>query len=121
MAANILVVDDELDVRQFLVDLLTDEGYEVRIAEDGLEAWRLIEEQRPDLILLDLLMPNQTGTGLFRRLHGKRSLRDLPVIVISGLAGREVAVSRTVPVFDKPVDAQGLLEAVAKIVVGPSS
>ena len=69
MSANILVVDDERDVRQFLQDLLTDEGYSVRVAEDAAAAWVLLEERQPDLILLDLLMPDETGTGLYRRLR----------------------------------------------------
>jgi FixJ family two-component response regulator len=57
-------------------------------------------------------MPEETGTRLFRKLHGKKELKDVPVIVISGVAGRNAAVSRSVPVFDKPIDEGGLLEAI---------
>ena len=113
MAASILVVDDEEDVRGYLCSLLEDNGYVVDSAEDGNRAWRAIEEQRPDLILLDLMMPEQTGTGLYRRLHDHKGLRE---IVISGLAGRNVAVGKAVPVFDKPIDEEGLLEKISEMI-----
>ncbi|MDX2437158.1 MAG: response regulator [Acidobacteriota bacterium] len=116
MAARILVVDDEEDVRGFLCSLLEDNGYVVDAAEDGNRAWRAIEEQRPDLILLDLMMPEQTGTGLYRMLHDHKDLREIPVIVISGLAGRNVAVGKTVPVFDKPIDEDGLLKKISEMI-----
>jgi len=116
MAARVLVVDDEEDVRGFLCSLLEDNGYEVEGAEDGNHAWRAIQEQRPDLILLDLMMPAQTGTGLYRKLHDHKDLREIPVIVISGLAGRNVAVGRSVPVFDKPIDEEGLLRQISEMI-----
>ncbi len=112
MAKKILVVDDEPDVREFLSSLLEDAGYEVRTAEDGMRAMDLIKDQTPDLILLDLMMPEETGTGLYRKLHDKKDFRDIPVIVISAAAGRDVAVSKSVPVFDKPIDQEGLLAAI---------
>ena len=118
MAARILVVDDEEDVRGFLCSLLEDNGYEVEMAEDGNSAWEAIRKRSPDLILLDLLMPEQTGTGLFRRLHDHKELCEIPVIVVSGLAGRNVAVGKSVPVFDKPIDEQALLREINEMVGG---
>jgi CheY-like chemotaxis protein len=115
MTGNVLVVDDEQDVRQFLTDILEDAGCTVRVAEDGIRAMELMKEERPDLVLLDLLMPHETGTGLFRKMHGRKDLKDIPVIIISGLAGRNIAVSRGVPVFDKPIDETKLLEAVDRL------
>jgi len=116
MKARILVVDDEEDIRGFLCSLLEDNDYAVDTAEDGNQAWRLINAQPPDLILLDLMMPEQTGTGLYRMLHDHKEVRDIPVIVISGLAGRNVAVGKTVPVFDKPIDEDGLLKKISEMV-----
>lgn len=116
MAKQILVVDDEKDVRDFLKSLLEDNGYAVRVAEDGNKAWEAIGRQRPDLILLDLMMPEQTGTGLYRRLHDRSTFKDIPVIVISGLAGRNVAVGKAVPVFDKPIEEEGLLNKIAQLI-----
>ncbi len=116
MAARILVVDDEEDVRSFLCSLLEDNGYEVEMVEDGNRAWEAIKIQRPDLILLDLMMPEQTGTGLYRKLHDHKELSEIPVIIVSGLAGRNVAVGKSVPVFDKPIDEDGLLKKVSEMV-----
>ena len=112
MARDVLVVDDEEDVRDFLKSLLEDHGYSVRLAEDGLRAMTLIQEKLPDLVLLDLMMPQETGTGLYRKMREQKKLKEVPVIVISGLAGRHLAVSKSVPVFDKPIDQQGLLNAI---------
>jgi CheY-like chemotaxis protein len=115
MSKRVLVVDDEEDVRGFLQNLLEDNGYLVEIAEDGVKGMEAIKKQRPDLVLLDLLMPNETGTGLFRKLHNKEELKKIPIIVISGLAGRNVAVSKDVPVFDKPIDEKGLLNKIEEV------
>jgi CheY-like chemotaxis protein len=118
MEKQVLVVDDEEDIKHFLCRLLTDNGYVVRSASDGVEALKAIREQRPDLILLDLMMPHETGTGLYRKLRHTKELKDIPVIVVSGLAGRKVAVSRSVPVIDKPVDEDKLLQAVQEALGG---
>ena len=116
MNKTILVVDDEADVRGFLSDLLKDQGYQVRLAEDGVEAMEAIQERLPDLILLDLLMPKETGTNLYRKIHQKAELKNIPVIVISGLPGRHLAVGKSVPVFDKPIDEKALLEEVKRAI-----
>jgi CheY-like chemotaxis protein len=115
MSQSILVVDDEQDVREFLKSLLEDHGYAVTVAEDGITAMEAALASRPSLILLDLLMPQETGTGFYRKLHGRKDLRDIPVIVISGLPGRNLAVGKAVPVFDKPIDERALLEKVSEL------
>ena len=91
---DILVVDDEKDIVEFLTQLLEDNGYRVRSANDGIEAMEEISKEKPDLILLDLQMPEETGTGLYRKLQHKKECKDIPVIVISGLAGSYLAVCR---------------------------
>ena len=115
MGSKILVVDDEPDVVEFLKNLLTDNGYEVGTAVDGVKAMQAVTNERPDLILLDLQMPEETGTGFYRKLRNSNDLRDIPVIVVSGLAGRNVAVSKSVVVIDKPPGEAALLEEVRKI------
>lgn len=112
MKKVILVVDDEQDVREFLRDLLEDQGYSVRMAEDGIQGLEMVKQENPDLILLDLQMPKQTGTDLYRKIHQKKESKIIPVIIISGLPGRHLAVSKSVPVFDKPIDEKLLLEEV---------
>jgi CheY-like chemotaxis protein len=111
---DILVVDDEKDIVEFLTQLLEDNGYEVRSARDGLEGMKRVEETRPDLILLDLQMPEETGTGLYRKLQHKKEYKNIPVIVISGLAGSYLAVGKLVPVMDKPLKEGDVLEEVRK-------
>lgn len=115
---NVLVVDDEKDIVEFLRQLLEDNGYEVTPAYDGLEAMKLIRERKPDLILLDLQMPEETGTGLYRKLQHKKEHKDIPVIVISGLAGSYLAVSKSVPVIEKPPREENVLEEVRKALGG---
>jgi DNA-binding response OmpR family regulator len=115
MAKKILVVDDEQDVRDYLSSYLEDQGYDCRAAQDGLVAMEMVQQEPPDLILLDLQMPEETGTGLYRKLHHKKDLREIPVIVISGLAGRDVAVGKSVPVFDKPIDKEALLARIREV------
>ena len=116
MAKKILVVDDEPDVCDFLTTLLEDNGYAVRTALNGLEAMNRVKEERPDLILLDLQMPEETGTGFYRKLRDKKDLRTIPIIVVSGLAGRNVAVGKSVKVLDKPLDESLILEEVRQAV-----
>ena len=115
MAKKILVVDDEPDIRDYMCSYLEDEGFTTMEAEDGHVAMNKIMEEMPDLILLDLQMPEETGTGFYRKLHHRKELKDIPVIVISGLAGRDIAVSKSVPVFEKPIEKEALLEAIHKI------
>ena len=119
MSKSILVVDDELDIRDYLSSYLEDLGYDVRTAEDGTVAMEMIGEEKPDLILLDLMMPEETGTGLYRKLHHKKEYKDIPVIVISGVAGRDLAVSKSVPVFDKPIDREGLVSVIRNFIGEP--
>ena len=103
MSHTILVVDDEADVRAFLSAVLVKEGYRVVTASDGRRALEVAEQERPDLIVLDLQMPEQTGTDFYRRLTKDEDLRTTPIIVVSGVAGRHLAVTRPFAVFDKPI------------------
>jgi CheY-like chemotaxis protein len=111
---QILVVDDEKDIVEFLTQLLEDEGYEVTAAYDGAQGMEMVLKKRPDLILLDLQMPKEMGTGLYRKLHNRKEYKDIPVIVISGLAGSYLAVGKSVPVLDKPPGEEQVLREVAK-------
>lgn len=112
MAKNILVIDDEPDVVSFLTRLLQDNGYQTRSANNAVDGMAQLEEQKPDLVLLDLQMPYETGTDLYRKLRDKKDSKDIPIIVVSGLAGRNIAVSKNVPVIDKPIDEDKLLAQV---------
>ena len=114
MSHKILVVDDEVDVRKFLTAVLEKHDYEVVTAEDGRQAYGIAEEQRPALIVLDLQMPNQTGTDFYRRLTKHDELRKIPIIVVSGLAGRHLALSDPFAVFDKPIKPEEFVATVER-------
>ena len=114
MAGKILVIDDEEDVRTFLSSVLEREGYETVVAADGVEAFDIAEREKPSVVILDLQMPNQTGTQFYRRLTRHRELADIPVIVVSGIAGRHLAVREPFAVFDKPIDPDDFVAAVER-------
>lgn len=114
MTKKIMVVDDEADIRIFLTALLKDDGYATCAAEDGVQAYDMAQQERPDLITLDLQMPNKTGTDFYRRLARDKSLRDTPVIVVSGLPGRHLAVRQPFAVFEKPIDPKEFLDTVKR-------
>jgi CheY-like chemotaxis protein len=114
MSHTILVVDDEPDVRTFLTAVLEKAGFRVVTAEDGGQAMAVMEDEKPDLIVLDLQMPDHTGTDFYRRLMKQDALRETPVIVVSGIAGRHLAVSRPYAVFDKPIVPDDFIETVER-------
>lgn len=118
MSGRILVVDDEKDVQRFLSRLLHDHGYEVFTADDGAVAMKAVEEHRPDLILLDLQMPRNTGTDFFRKVRNHKEFGKVPIIIVSAQAGRNVAVSKGVPVLEKPVDETKLIQEVERALAG---
>ena len=111
---QILVIDDEKDIVEFLTQLLEDNGYEIASAYDGVQGMEMVLKKRPDLILLDLQMPQETGTGFYRKLHNKKEYKDIPVIVISGLSTNYLALNKSVPVLDKPPGEEQVLREVAK-------
>src|SRR4030042_3388758 len=90
MAKQILVVDDEERIRQSLNGILKDEGYEVFDAKDGAQALKQIENDPPDLVLLDIWMPGMDGMEVLGRIKAQNP--NLPVIMISGHGNIELAV-----------------------------
>jgi DNA-binding response OmpR family regulator len=114
MGKKVLVVDDEADVRKFLTTVLEKHGYETITAEDGTKALVVAAKEKPDLVILDLQMPHETGTGFYRKFSRGKEYERTPVIVVSGLAGRELAVKKPAAVFDKPIDPDEFITAVKK-------
>lgn len=112
MPKKILVVDDEPHIVKYLTSFLKDCGYETCSAADGEEAFDVLKKERPDLVTLDLQMPNETGTRFYRNMTKAKDFKNVPVIVISGIPGRHLAVSKPIAVFEKPIDRDALLVAI---------
>ena len=118
---TILLVEDETPIRELLVEVLSDEGYTVMDAANGLEALGLLAEQAPDLVLTDVMMPGLDGLGVVRRLQGDPRTARIPIILMSA-ALRELSPSDQSPrvsFVNKPFDLARLLEEV-RARVGPA-
>ena len=112
VSKKILVIDDEPDIRMFLTTLLAENGYETVTAADGLSGFEIAKREKPDLVSLDLQMPDKSGTDFYRRITRDPELKDTPIIVVSALSGRNLAVKGAVAVFDKPIDPDEYLTAI---------
>jgi two-component system cell cycle response regulator DivK len=109
---KILIIDDDPNVVGFLTNVLTDHDYEVVSADNGADGLQIARDEVPDLILLDIEMPTATGPDFYRRLRREKALKGTPVIVVSGYHSKHIAVTRDVPVLEKPVDEELLLTRV---------
>jgi DNA-binding NtrC family response regulator len=113
--ANILVVDDELGIRDLLFEILNDEGHAVQVAENASQARAARQAARPDLVLLDIWMPDTDGVTLLKEWAGS-GLLTMPVIMMSGHATIDTAVEATRigahAFLEKPITLQKLLKAV---------
>ena len=118
----VLVIDDEPDIRQLLQEILDDEGYQVAAAADAAAARQAVREQQPDLVLLDIWMPDEDGISLLKSWKAAGELR-FPVIMISGHGTIETAVEATrvgaVDFIEKPVSLAKLLLTVEKAFQAP--
>ncbi len=132
MPDRILIVDDDPDVTLFLSTVLRDHGYQTDSARNGVEALERIRSTFPDLILLDLMMPQKSGISLLSDLQGEEALRKIPIVMVTGVAGEtgidldsflkrsEDAESdaqhlRVDAYIEKPVDPDRLLKCVRDI------
>ena len=113
--ANILVVDDELGIRDLLSEILNDEGHTVELAENAAQARSVRQRARPDLVLLDIWMPDTDGVTLLKEWSTTGQL-SMPVVMMSGHATIETAVEATKigahSFLEKPITMQKLLKAV---------
>src|SRR5437899_12512270 len=122
--ATILVVDDELGIRALLSEILSDEGHTVELAEDAAQARAVRERLRPDLVLLDIWMPDVDGISLLKE-WGATGLLSMPVIMMSGHGTIDTAVEATkfgaMAFLEKPITLQKLLRAVEQGLAKPSA
>ncbi len=118
--ATILVVDDELGIRALLSEILSDEGHTIELAENAAQARAVRERMRPDLVLLDIWMPDVDGITLLKEWGGA-GLLTMPVIMMSGHGTIDTAVEATkfgaIAFLEKPITLQKLLRAVEQSLV----
>jgi CheY-like chemotaxis protein len=115
MKKKILVIDDDEHIREYLVSLFSNNGYDVAVAEDGKKGLARAKKMRPDLITLDIEMPGEWGPRFYHRLSQEAELKAIPVIVISGLPGHQRAVEKAAACVSKPFDRDKLLKIVEQI------
>lgn len=120
--ANILVVDDEMGIRELLSEILGDEGHVVTLAENAQQAREARAAETPDLVLLDIWMPDTDGVTLLKEWQRDGQL-SMPVIMMSGHATIDTAVEATrigaLNFLEKPISLQKLLKAVQQALVRP--
>ena len=128
MSKKVLVVDDDPDVRLFSVTVLEENGYIPLEAEDGESGLEMIKSEKPDLVILDVLMPRQSGVRLYRELKTSKTLKDVKVIILSGIAKKTFLRSQKaltefggaeIPepeiYLEKPVEPEELSETIKKV------
>ena len=119
---TILVVDDEQDVLEYLTTFFEDNGFATVTARDGQEGFAAAKEHRPDLITLDITMPNESGVRMFRDLQADADVADIPVVIVTGVSSEfeqfihtRRQVKPPAAYFEKPIDRDALLAKVCEL------
>ena len=115
----VLVVDDEPPIRQMIGDFLRDEGYGVLFAGSGSSMLKLLETEQPDLVLLDLMMPDGDGREAMQAMQAHPQWQSIPVVIVSVGMGPHPPDGVSVPFLTKPFDLEQLLAAVTHA-IGPA-
>jgi CheY-like chemotaxis protein len=116
---TILVVEDEPDTVTYLSTLLEDAGYNTVAAEDGDQALEKVRTSRPDLITLDITMPNKSGVRFYRDMKESNQWKDIPIIIVTGISDdfeKFISTRQQVPppegYVSKPVDKDQMLSLI---------
>jgi CheY-like chemotaxis protein len=123
MAKRIMIIDDEKDVRLYLKTLFEKNGYETEMAQDGDEGYPRTAAYKPDLITLDILMPKQSGIRLYTKLKEDEALKEVPVVVLTGLTQYQQFYQQDFPedelpdaFVEKPIQQEELLKIVQGLI-----
>jgi CheY-like chemotaxis protein len=101
---HLLIVEDTEETAIFLSQILEDHGYQYQVARNGVEAISAVRENRPELVLLDIMMPKKSGIHVFREIKTDPDLKNIPVIVVTGLSdvtGVDVRTGEEEPNLDE--------------------
>ena len=122
---RVLVVDDELDMRIFITTLLETSGFKPLSAEDGIQGLEIARRDMPSLIILDIMMPRESGITMYRAIKNDPALKDIPIIMLSALAKKTFLHSQRLlnaykgeeipepaAYIEKPPEPEELLEAI---------
>jgi len=119
---KILIVDDEPDVLTYLTALFQDNGYETLTADDGIKGFDLAKSDNPDLITLDITMPDQSGVRTYRYYKESNELKDIPVIIVTAIGDSMLSFLKKLAGFPepegfmtKPIDEDALLRMVSDL------
>ena len=125
---NILVVDDDLNMRIYIATVMNTSGYKAIVARDGKDGFRAAQDASPILIILDLMMPEEGGIIMYRNLKEDPKLKNVPVIVVSGVEsktfdhslkmlniGRDSDIPEPEAYIEKPPKAQELIATVEAV------
>ncbi len=126
-----VIIDDEPDITTYLAALLSDRGWQVRTANSSADGLALVAQQRPDVVLLDIMMPDKGGLHTLVAIRKDPSLEGLPVILVSGIQEKLTADYhafldrfkhyRPDAFLDKPVDPAQLFATIEQVLAGPKA
>jgi two-component system phosphate regulon response regulator PhoB len=124
---KILVVDDEIDIRIFISTLVESKGYKPLVAKDGEEGLKMIKEHKPDLIILDVMMPKESGLKLYREIKSGENTKHIPIIMVSAVSKKTFLHSKkeldryhgeSIPepeaYIEKPPEAEELIASIGR-------
>ena len=113
---KVLIVDDEVDVVEVVTVLLEHEGYQIMKAYDGKEALEIVEKETPDLIILDIMMPEIDGVEVCRRLRQRDELKEVPIVMfsakLSAIDKKESFDAGADGFISKPFNARGFIAGI---------
>jgi two-component system, OmpR family, response regulator VicR len=117
MRTRVLVLDDQEYLREIMAAVLNDAGYRARPVATVDEAWRRLEELRPEVLVLDLSLPNMSGIEFLQRLRAEPAWKTLPVVIVSGdpLKLSEIESQPYVVTLHKPFDVTALTAVVTRL------
>lgn len=128
MARKVLIVDDEQDIRVFMTTLLETSGFKPVVATNGQEGLEMARSHKPELIIMDIMMPKESGIYMYREVKKDPDLRNVPVIMVSALSKKTffhsqkvvdefegVKIPEPAAYIEKPPEPEELLGAVRQI------